>query len=78
MLVRYEIVQRADNENDLYEISDSLKMISTKSDGMKVNVKFNAFTVRKLKPNIFENYHLIEEQSKRFVRCNISWWLVKA
>ena len=40
-------------------------MISTKSDGMKVNVKFNAFTVRKLKPNIFENYHLIEEHSRR-------------
>ena len=27
---------------------------------MRVNVKFNDFTVRKLKPNIFENYQLIE------------------
>lgn len=27
---------------------------------MRVNVKFNDFTVRKLKPNIFDNYQLIE------------------
>ena len=36
----------------------------TKSDGMRVNVKFNTFTVRKLKPNIFENYQLVEEANK--------------
>lgn len=63
-IVRYEIVQRADNENELYEISDSMKNIRTKSDGMRVNVKFNTFTVRKLKPNIFENYQLIDESQK--------------
>ena len=40
--------------------SDSVRYISTKSDGMRVNVKFNDFTVRKLKPNIFDNYQLIE------------------
>ena len=31
---------------------------------MRVNVKFNDFTVRKLKPNIFENYQLIEAATK--------------
>jgi len=63
--IRYEIVQRDDNENDLYEISDSVRYISTKSDGMRVNVKFNDFTVRKLKPNIFENYQLIEAAAQQ-------------
>ena len=32
---------------------------------MRVNVKFNDFTVRKLKPNIFENYQLIEAAAQQ-------------